>query len=76
MTGPAMDSALETRCAELSRVAGRLRIISSHDALILLIASFSAPKLLHTLRSSPCTGHPTLEKFDNLLRECVQHRQH
>jgi len=70
-TGPAMDSALETRCAELSRVSGRLRAVSSHDALILLRASFSAPKLLHTLRSSPCAGHPTLQKFDDTLRECI-----
>jgi len=70
-TGPAMDSALEARCAELTRVVGRLRAISSHDALVLLRSSFSAPKLLHTLRSSPCAGHPTLEKFDDTLRKCI-----
>jgi len=70
-TGPAMDSGLEARCAELSRVSGRLRAVSSHDALVLLRSSFSAPKLLHTLRSSPCTGHPTLQKFDDTLRKCV-----
>ena len=69
--GPAMDDALETRCAELTRVAERLHFVSSHDALVLLRASFSAPKLLHTLRSSPCAGHPTLMKFDDLLRQCV-----
>jgi hypothetical protein len=34
----------------------------------LLRASFSAPKLLHTLRSAPCAGHPALTRFDNLLR--------
>ena len=50
--GPAMDDALETRCAELTRVAERLHFVSSHDALVLLRASFSAPKLLHTLRFS------------------------
>ena len=35
---------------------------------ILLKSSFSAPKIMHTLRSSPCHGHETLHKFDDLLR--------
>jgi hypothetical protein len=38
---------------------------------VLLKASFSAPKLLHNMRASPCSGHAALEKFDDLLRECV-----
>ena len=70
-TGPAMDRALGRRCDDLSRAASRLRLVAAHDALILLRASFSAPQLLHTLRSSPCCGHPALGTFDGLLRECV-----
>jgi hypothetical protein len=70
-TGSAMDRALSNRCDDLSRAASRLRLIAAHDALILLRASFSAPKLNHTLRASPCSGHPALEKFDSLLRNCV-----
>ena len=31
----------------------------------------STPKLLHLLRSSPCTGHPTLITIDQVLRRCV-----
>ena len=27
---------------------------------------------MHTLRSSPCTGHPELDTFDKLLRGCVE----
>ena len=50
-TGPAMDRALGRRCDDLSRAASRLRLVAAHDALILLRASFSAPQLLHTLRS-------------------------
>ena len=42
--------------------------MSSHDTVIPLKASFSAPKVLHTLRSSPCEGHPALLQFDDLLR--------
>jgi len=66
-TGMAMDQALNRRCDDLERAAGRLRLLAAHDALIPL----SAPKMLHTLRASPCSGHPALEKFDRLLRTCV-----
>ena len=70
-TGAAMDKALTSRCDDLERAAGRLRLLTAHDVLILLRSSFSAPKLLHTLRASPCSGHPTLERFDSLLRRCT-----
>ena len=66
--GSAMNLALENRCLELERAAARLKLISAHDALVILKNSLSAPKLLHTLRSSPCTGHHLLERFDNALR--------
>ena len=32
------------------------------------MSSLSAPKILHTLRCSPCHGHEALHKFDDLLR--------
>jgi len=69
--GQAMDSMLASRCEDLTRAISRLKLIAAHDALILLRASFSAPKLIHTLRASPCAGHPSLESFDKLLRSCV-----
>lgn len=70
-TGSAMDTALSCRCDDLARASSRLSSIAAHDALVLLKASFSSPKLLHTMRASPCSGHAALEKFDELLRECV-----
>ena len=51
--GSAMDAALSSRCDDLARAATRLSSIAAHDALILLKASFSAPKLMHTMRASP-----------------------
>jgi hypothetical protein len=69
--GTAMDTALSRRCDDLARAATRLGSIAAHDALVLLKASFSAPKLLHTMRAAPCSGHAALQKFDELLRECV-----
>ena len=72
-TGSAMDHALTLCCDDLERAAGRLRLLAAHNALILLRASFSAAKILYTLHASPCTGHPALEKFDSLLRNCISH---
>jgi len=34
--------------------------------------SFSAPKVLHLLRWSPSRSHPSLQRFDSLLRMAVQ----
>ena len=70
-TGRAMDDALSGRCADLALSIDRLQLLAAHDALILLRASFSAPKVLHTLRSCPCTSHPALERFDILLKNSL-----
>jgi hypothetical protein len=42
--GAAMDDCLTKRCADLERTVSRFEAISSHDALVLLSSSFSAPK--------------------------------
>lgn len=65
--GEAMDKMLETHCSTLVSSLERLKTISRHDALVLLRASFGAPRVMHTLRSSPCAGHPELERFDSLM---------
>ena len=67
-TGGAMAATLSGRCDDLVLAIDRLKLLAAHDALILLRASFSAPKVLHTLRSSPCAGHPALDRFDTLLK--------
>jgi len=69
--GQAMDSALANCCSALSTAIERLGSIGSHDALILLRASLSAPKVLHTLRCAPCFNHPSLHTFDELLRSGI-----
>jgi len=49
--GPVLDNTWDQRCDDLSRAVDRLSSIASQeDALILLRASFSAPKVLHMLR--------------------------
>ena len=69
LQGPAMDKTLNRKCEDLKRAVDRLSLISAHDALLILKSSISAPKLMYTLRTSPCANHPTLESFDDLLRK-------
>jgi hypothetical protein len=69
--GTAMDNCLKKQCDELQKAIERLKLISAHDGLVLLRASFSAPKLQHTLRSSPCSGHSSLQEFDNQIRTAL-----
>ena len=70
--GQVLDNIWDQRCDDLSRAVARLSSIASQDALILLRASFSAPKVLHMLRCSPSVSHPSLEKFDALLEQAIQ----
>ena len=71
--GPALDSAWSQRCDDLRRAVDRLSNISSQETLILLRASFSAPRVLHLLRCSPSKDRPALEMFDSQLRSAVCH---
>jgi len=47
--------------------------VGSQEALLLLRASFSAPKVAHLLRCSPSFSHPALLEFDGLLRTALEH---
>ena len=69
LQGPAMNDCLEKRCSDWKELFPVLTcMVTSHDALVLLRASFSASVLQHTLRASPCNGHEAVTQFDNLLR--------
>jgi hypothetical protein len=69
--GPGMDEILQKKLVELKKAASRLKLITSHDALVLLRASCGASKLLHIMRSSPCAGHDLLLDIDILLHQCL-----
>ena len=71
--GVALDTAWDERCEDLARAVDKLSAIGSQDALLRL--SFSAPKVLHLLRCCPSADHPSLSKFDRLLRHSFSNYQ-
>jgi hypothetical protein len=70
-TGQVLTECLTARCNDLCRAIKRLKLISAHDALVLLKNSLSAPKLQYTLRVTCCEGHNLLTTFDNMLRSAL-----
>ena len=67
MKGRAIDRALQNKVCDLERAIDRLKLLPAHDALVLLRNSLAVPKLLYTLRTSPCAGNSLLTKFDETL---------
>ena len=59
------------RCRDCTRAVCRLCVVSRQDSLILLRASFSAPRVQHLLRCSPSVDAPGPQEFDNLLRTAL-----
>ena len=55
----------------LEIVGDRLQHLDAHDAILLLHHSFAIPKLLYTLRTSPCFLPPNLVSYDDRLRSIV-----
>ena len=68
MPGPAVDKVVSKKADDLERAVGRLSMLHSHDALILLRNGLSVPKLLYTMRTALCVDCPSLTRFDLLLR--------
>ena len=69
--GPGLDQAWSDRCEDMARASVRLKDLGAQDALILLRASFGAPRVQHLLRCSPSSDHPGLSVFDGLQREAL-----
>ena len=62
---------LMAKTRSLGVVGNRLQHLHAHDALCLLRHAFALPKLLYTLRTSPCFFCPELQVFDSLLRSLL-----
>jgi hypothetical protein len=69
--GNELDSAWSTRLADLNRAVERLKLLDAQEALVLLRASFSAPRVQHLMRCSPSVEHSALNEFDKTLRSAI-----
>ena len=63
----ALNDVLATHMSKLGQAVPRLSKMSSHEAIFLLKNSLAIPKLLYTLRTSPCFLSPILREFDKLV---------
>ena len=52
-------------------MSDRLQHLGKQDAIILLRHSFAIPKLLYSLRTSPCFSSPALASYDDELRSIL-----
>ena len=66
--GSAVDHALKVKIDDLQRAIGRLKLLPSHEALVLLKNAMCIPRIMHILRSTPCGDSDILSEFDVILR--------
>ena len=66
-----VSDALTTKVNQLKRMGEWLQLLSAHDTILLLKHSFSLPKLLYNLRTSPCFLSPVLQVYDELLKSTL-----
>ena len=67
----AISNALREKIKLLWSMEGQLKYLSSHDGLLLLRHSLAIPKLLYSLRFSPCFLAPVLQEYYQVLKSCV-----
>ena len=67
----AVRTCIEEQLHQLKVIGERLSHLQIHDAIAILHHSFSIPKLLHILRTSPAFASPLLKSWDLLLRSIV-----
>ena len=63
-----VNRSISERTEALRVMGDRLRHLHTHDAYCLLRHALAIPKVLYTLRTSPCFQSPSLQSFDLLLR--------
>ena len=71
LKGPAVDTSLQNKVGELKRAINRLKLLCSHDTLVLLRNSLAMHKLLYTLRTSRCADNRILPYFDETLKSGI-----
>jgi len=71
LPGPGVDDVLSSKRTKLERLSTRLAYMPSHDSLYLLRHVVTTPKIMYTLRTSPCTNSDKLsmKQSDPLCRQ-------
>lgn len=67
-TGPCVDKVLESKRLELQALSEKLPYMPRHDCLFLLSNIIAMPRLLYTLRTTPCMDSQELILYDDLLK--------
>ena len=67
-----VDTILGSKLTNFKLLANRLTTMNAHDALFLLKNCFSMPKLLYTLRCSPCYKSSVLSQYDEAVRTTLK----
>ena len=68
----AIEQVLNIKIEMLELLCKRLKRLDAHDALFLLAASFSLPRLMYVLRTTPCYESNLLQRYDKTVRECLE----
>ena len=66
-----ITNAISEKIEDLRRLGERLKLLSVHDALVLLRNSFALPKLQYILRTAPCFKSSSLMSYDDCLCEIL-----
>ena len=66
-----ITSVLYDKIHHLTIMGKRLQHLTMEDALLLLCNSFTIPKQLYIIQSSPSFLSPSLQKYDEILRSIV-----
>ena len=66
-----VSDVIQEKSQQLRLLGDRLRLLHSHDAILLLRHSFSIPKILYILRTAPCFLSSQIVAYDDLLRSIL-----
>ena len=67
-TGSKLDRLWSAKLVELERAVKCLSLLGVQEALVLLRASFKAPRVRHLLRYSPSVEHEAIDTFDSIYQ--------
>jgi len=71
LPGPGIYDVLSRKRIKLERLSTRLAYMPSHDSLYLLRHVVTTPRIMYTLRTSPCTDSNELLKYDETIQSTL-----